>query len=148
MTSTISDTTVFPGDTIGVVDADDKVCADCARLIGVRHRVAEIESWRCGHENNTGKSDDKATWRKDLVTGLKYRIFKVEDIRVVRETQCKGDWYEKYIQPVREPTIGGSVAIEFDEDALAANKDAATKRVEEIRAKRNAKLSKDDLSNL
>lgn len=132
-----------------IIAVDDKVkaCSDCAHVIGVRYKVEDAETkWRCGHEKNT------ISWKTNPVTGLKYREFKVVPIMDARVGHCKSDWWELYVAPVHvgEPTIGGQIAsdITLDPATLAANRDAATKRVEEIKARKLNKLSGKDLENL
>lgn len=136
----MEDTAVSPQDTIGVVEDDAKVCASCKHLIGVRYNTGEAEErWKCGHKNNTQE------WKNNLVTGLKYRIFVITEIKRTRYEHCKGDWYEEYLLPVKEPTIGGLEAKElteivFDPDAIKRNREAAAKVIEERRQNKN-KLS-------
>lgn len=135
-----------PDSTITIVEEEEnyKVCADCSHVLGVRYRTDEAANkWRCGHTNNVFHHEDKQGWSVDRVSGLKHRLFKIsEDITVIRLHHCKGDWYEKYVPPVREPTIGGFEAKDltetvFDAEAIKKNREAAAKVIEE---KRKAKL--------
>lgn len=139
-----------PQDTVTVVlpEENKKVCADCKHLIGVRESKYEIDKWRCGHPNNVWESSDPGGWEDDLVTGLRHRRFKIStDIYVLRisDQYCHGNWWEKYDKPIyySEPTIGGKKAAEitpteevFSATDLQANKDAAARRLEELRRKK------------
>lgn len=116
-------------------------CNRCSHLIGVRYKLDTVEKWNCGHSNI------KYEVQINLVTGEETKIYSYP-ITHVRYNLCNGNWFEEYIPPAREPTIGGSIAMEFDETALAANRKAAADRVTEIKARRNAKLTGDDLKNL
>lgn len=120
---------------------ETRFCAHCKHLLGVRHYEDTKDKWKCGHENNT------ESWQLDNVIGRKFRVFKVIDIYKTRNNDCKGNWYELYIQPehipnVNEPTIGGKKAIElpteeiFSATDLQANKEAAARRLEEMRRKK------------
>ena len=129
-----------------------KFCANCAHLIGNRHypNKQELVNWKCGHPNNT------VEWKVDLVTGLKYRIFKEENIYKVRDPgidrivdpkaifraeMCgpKGNWYEQYVEPERispsgydivKPAvkIGGKEAKEIIENPFSEDQAAAIRR--------------------
>jgi hypothetical protein len=141
MTSQISesDNKVEQQDTIVAVlpEEDKKICADCTNLIGVRYATNEPRKyWRCGHPNNTGPSSAEETWRIDLVTGLKYRIFKIEDIYTVRLEHCKGDWWEKYVK--REY----SELQARDIDTIVGDEQKVFRKVSKRR------LTDDDLNNL
>lgn len=77
---------------------DGKFCADCARLIGVRYMKSpeDVTKWRCGHAGNIEKE------KLSLVTGIRKKIFRIEDIGNVRYGVCaKENWYEKYEEPQR-----------------------------------------------
>lgn len=144
-TSDPKDTAVGPQDTIGVVEEKEKVCVDCMHLIGVRYKIDVAKGWNCGHEKNHDY------WEKDLVTGLKHRIFKIEDIYHVRLNNCKGNWWELYTPPAPKESIsiGGSVPVEFDNEELNKNREAAARRLQEVKdRKAGKKLTDTDLKSL
>jgi hypothetical protein len=126
----------------GVPDTEGKFCADCKHLIGVRYKP-EAANWNCGHpENDNGMSD------ADLVTGLKKRMFKhsIYNLRyypnkniIPNPCDQAGNWYEKYTPPNYDvvDTIGGEEPVIFDEAAMAAGKEAAAKRLADLRARKN-----------
>lgn len=120
----------------GVPEEQGKFCADCTHLIGVRYAKEEAEKrWKCGNPKNT------VEWKMNNVTGIKYRIFSWNDIMHVREQECKGNWYEKYEHPEYHSvdTIGGEEPVIFDEAAMAAGKEAAAKRLADLKARKGIK---------
>lgn len=123
--------------------SEDRFCYTCKHLIGNRHnrdREESVSNWKCGHEENIAER------KLNLVTGIKRTVYVREDIATVRCTHCEGKWYELYEEPKRiqeEPKIGGKeakVIIPTEEvfapADLQATKDAAAKRIEELKRKK------------
>lgn len=139
----------------GIPPEEGRFCADCESLIGVRYNKEDVATrWNCGHSNN-------ASWAEpNLVTGIKYRIFKIPIIELrygipkpgVEFCGLEGKWYKKYEEPKRELTsIGGKDVKElatdqvFTQEDLEESRRKAEQRLQEVKAR---KLNKGDLNNL
>lgn len=103
---------------------EDRFCANCKHLVGIRWKTEAVENWGCGHPENT-------CWEKtNLVTGLKKRIFirslamlrypTEELLADVRVTLCgpEGKWYEEY----KEPDYGKAEEPVAEKDTIGAGR--------------------------
>jgi len=139
---------------------DGPYCVSCKHLIGIRSQGElagsyryqdQITTWKCGHSKNTIPSEEPEAFFIDTVTGRRNRVYTVWLIKDVRLEHCKGNWYEEYVQPVRESssihtkdsTIGGQSATEiiFDEAAVKAGREAAEQRLKQLREKKFGNLA-------
>jgi len=116
-----------------------KTCNTCIHLLGNRAYPKEFLSWKCGNQKNY-----KGT-HTHVVSGEVIRIFLNESIYEVRITDCKGDWYEEYVQSLRvpiqtEPKIGGTIPTEiiFDPEQVKATREAAEERLRQLKEKKTS----------
>lgn len=116
-----------------------RTCQSCSNLIGTRDYFTTLENWFCG----------KTLLGTNVVTGQKIRLTCVEARTKPQLCGMTGKWWELYVKPVRtpEPTIGGQIATEFSTEDLAKTREAAEKRVQEIK-ERKKRLTDKDLGNL
>lgn len=139
-----------------------RFCVDCKHLLGVRSKPWDAENWTCLHPNNVIKNEPYY----NLVTGIQEYIREFHEGSLIELRQrdgmgateyCgpTGKWYEEYQHPKETPAIGGKQAIEleiaapFSQIELDANRAAATKRLNDIKAKKSQKFFSDgDLKNL
>lgn len=135
----------------GIAPEEERFCADCKHLIGVRYKP-EIKNWQCGHPNNILKT------KTNLITGIKEKIFiragydGLEYLRYKDEIDTcgrVGKWFERYEERSEPPTIGGMQPSEMlSEEDLKKNREAAQRRIEEIKQRKVRKLNESDLTNL
>lgn len=100
---------------------DLPTCAQCAHLVGVRHRPEDAENWKCGHENNAKYGET------DLVSGIAPRIFKfnIRELRYLNTVESakagmsvcgrEGKWFKLYVEPSHIPSASPKLKTLADE---------------------------------